>query len=106
MKLKIAHLCSAYDQAQSASRDPTRRDDQEYFLKILDFSRGEIKNLVDSLQSQIAQESDVSDDCRDRPVRSSANNELLLLAELTYFNTWLHRRGGWVGSEDLNHIQG
>lgn len=87
MKLKIVQLCFAYDQAQAASRDPIRRDDQEYFLKILDFNRGEIKNLVDSLQSQLAQESDVS----------SVNNELSMLAELTYFNTWLHRRSGWGG---------
>ena len=79
--LGIPKRCFTYDEAQKASRDPARRDKLEEHLKIIGQTRAEIEDRVDHVMARIENVMDVSDE----------------LAELTYFNTWFNRRGGWSG---------
>jgi hypothetical protein len=72
---KMAQLCSAYDLAQEASRDPSRSGSRDYHLRLVTDTRRGIEAEAGRLLREIP----------DPPA----------VAELTYFNTWFVRRGGW-----------
>jgi hypothetical protein len=75
VKNSISQLCVTYDQAQEASRDPSRRGSRDYYLGVVTGTRGEIEAEAGRLLRCLPDPSTV--------------------AELTYFNTWFARRGGW-----------
>jgi hypothetical protein len=80
---KIAQLCFTYDQAQERARDPESRANQEYYLAVMGAKRTAIDVLLDDMLSRVGSalyDGDVS----------------ALVVELTYFNTWFNRRGGWL----------
>lgn len=82
----IAQLCFTYDRAQKASRDPKRYDRRDHYTNILHDYRKAIRATVDKLMTETHKRMYVSD-------------VSVQVAELTYFNTWFNRRGGWQGAE-------
>jgi hypothetical protein len=88
MNFKIGQLCFTYDEAQKASRDPSRCEKQNDFLNILFEKRKEIVLEVEMLMHHF----------HDRFYANYVNDTSEFVAKLTYFNTWFALRGGWASN--------
>ena len=91
---KISQLCSAYDQAQKATRDSFQREKREQSLKITHETRNEIETLVSVLMRRIDGEFPTN-----QLSGTNGTYEVMTINAahaLVYFNSWFNMRGGWT----------
>lgn len=84
MKVVVADLCSYYDVSQRAARDPKHSSKRDRYDKLVAEKRDEISVVVDAEMGVLAT------GCSTKRAAEAA-------AELSYFASWLSRRGGWSG---------
>jgi hypothetical protein len=80
----VAELCGEYDELQRSARDPKNSSKSEHLWKLVVEKREEISSMVDVETALLA-----GGCASGRAAEASA--------ELSYFATWMARRGGWVG---------